>query len=49
MDNLQEENEQLRKENEFLKKKLKVLQEQNLELIQGMENVKSDFEIGGMR
>jgi hypothetical protein len=40
---LEEENEKLTKENVFLKKKVEVLQQQNLELIQEMENIKSDF------
>ena len=49
MDNLEEQVKKLKKENEFLKRKLEVLKEQNMDLLQGMENVRSDFERGGMR
>ncbi len=41
--------EALEEENNKLKKKIKMLQQHILELTQEMENVKSDFEMGGMR
>jgi len=46
---LKEEVERLKGENDKRREMLRVLQQQNTELIQGMENVKADFEMGGRR
>lgn len=46
---LKDANKTLKVEKEMLQKMLRVSQQQNLELIEGMENVKADFENGRMR
>ena len=46
---VEKENKTLKVEKEMLQKMLRVSQQQNLELIEGMENVKADFENGRMR